>query len=231
MTEGLNAVWSNNRAAPTYTNPKNLELAPPQSVTATRLDQKHHAQSLSSSQTYRNHTSLYLTLNPDKTTCTLCSTDPAEYKSKVLGLTLDPKLTTAHTFTTSQYKHTRHYKWSKHSQQQDGVNRRRHPWLPIRQSWNRLWSMSLPSSTRINGSNDSRMHVVEPSRGWSFIWQIGVNSSIQEQRQVWPRCFGVKSVMRVNADSLLIRAATTSTSGTFNDLTTDLIIANNNNQH
>ena len=32
-------VWSNDRAAPTDTNPKNLELAPLQSVTATRLDQ------------------------------------------------------------------------------------------------------------------------------------------------------------------------------------------------
>ena len=39
MTDGLNAVWSNDRAAPTNTNPKNLEWAPPQSVTATRLDQ------------------------------------------------------------------------------------------------------------------------------------------------------------------------------------------------
>ena len=39
MTDGLNAVWSNDRAAPTDTNPKNLELAPPQSVTATRLYQ------------------------------------------------------------------------------------------------------------------------------------------------------------------------------------------------
>ena len=39
MTDGLNAVWSNDRAAPTDTNPKNLELAPHQSVTATRLDQ------------------------------------------------------------------------------------------------------------------------------------------------------------------------------------------------
>ena len=39
MTDGLNAVWSNDRAAPTDTNPKNLELAPPQSITATRLDQ------------------------------------------------------------------------------------------------------------------------------------------------------------------------------------------------
>ena len=41
--------------------------------------------------------------------------------------------------------------------------------------------------------------------------------------------FGVESVMRVNADSLLIRAAATSTSGTLNDLTTDLIMTNNNN--
>ena len=39
MTDGLNAVWSIDRAAHTDTNPKNLELAPPQSVTATRLDQ------------------------------------------------------------------------------------------------------------------------------------------------------------------------------------------------
>ena len=43
--------------------------------------------------------------------------------------------------------------------------------------------------------------------------------------------FGVESVMRVNADSLLIRAAATSTSGTLNDLTTDLIMANNNMIH
>ena len=34
MTDGLNDC-----AAPTDTNPKNLELAPPQSITATRLDQ------------------------------------------------------------------------------------------------------------------------------------------------------------------------------------------------
>ena len=39
MTDGLNYVLYNDRAAPTDTNPKNLELAPPQSVTATRLDQ------------------------------------------------------------------------------------------------------------------------------------------------------------------------------------------------
>ena len=29
------------------------------------------------------------------------------------------------------------------SLQQDGVNRRRHSWLPIKQSWDRLWSMPL----------------------------------------------------------------------------------------
>ena len=34
------------------------------------------------------------------------------------------------------------------------------------------------------GSNDSRLHVVESPRGRCFIWQIGVNSSIQDHRQV-----------------------------------------------
>ena len=60
------------------------------------------------------------------------------------------------------------------------------------------------------------------------IWQIGVYSSIQDQRQVRPRVFGVESVMRVKAASLHTRASTASTSGTLNDLTTDLIMANNN---
>ena len=41
--------------------------------------------------------------------------------------------------------------------------------------------------------------------------------------------FGVESIMRVNAASLDIRDAFTSTPGTLNDLTTDLIMANNNN--
>ena len=41
--------------------------------------------------------------------------------------------------------------------------------------------------------------------------------------------FGVESIMRVNAASLDIQDATTSTPGTLNDLTTDLIMANNNN--
>ena len=65
-----------------------------------------------------------LTLNPDKTTCTLFTADPAEYKSnldlkinntalpmathpKVLGLTLDPKLTYSthiHNISTRAHK-------------------------------------------------------------------------------------------------------------------------------
>ena len=78
-----------------------------------------------------------LILNPDKTTFTQFTPDPAEYTNnldlkininallpmathpKVLGLTLDPKLTysthihnshTAHTSTTSQYTHKKLYK-------------------------------------------------------------------------------------------------------------------------
>ena len=39
MTNGLNVVRSNDCAAHTDTNHKNLELAPPQSITATRLNQ------------------------------------------------------------------------------------------------------------------------------------------------------------------------------------------------
>ena len=42
-----------------------------------------------------------------------------------------------------------------------------------------------PICVRANpGSNDSRLHVLEPPRGRSFIWQIGVNSSIQDRHQV-----------------------------------------------
>ena len=37
--------------------------------------------------------------------------------------------------------------------------------------------------------------------------------------------------MRVGADSLLIRAAAASTSGTLGDLTADLIMANNNSDN
>ena len=41
-----------------------------------------------------------------------------------------------------------------------------------------------PFATVLFGSNDSRLHVVEPPRGRSFFWQIGGNSSIQDRRQV-----------------------------------------------
>ena len=57
--------------------------------------------------------------------------------------------------------------------------------------------------TVMHGSNDSRRHVVAPPRGRSFIWQIGVNSSIQDRRQVDRGFYGVESVVRGNADSLL----------------------------
>ena len=43
---------------------------------------------------------------------------------------------------------------------------------------------SMDSIMPTCGSNDSRLHVVEPPRRRSFIWQIGVNSSIQDRRQV-----------------------------------------------
>ena len=46
-----------------------------------------------------------------------------------------------------------------------------------------LWK-SLRGERAAWGSNDSRLHVVEPPRGISFIWQIGVNTSIQDRRQV-----------------------------------------------
>ena len=82
------------------------------------------------------------------------------------------------------------------------------------------------------------LHVVEPSTPACTWWNrpeednsSGKLESTHPSRtsvksdQVF---FGVESVMRVNADSLLIRAAATSTSGTLNDLTTDLIMANNN---
>ena len=58
---------------------------------------------------------------------------------------------------------------------------------------------------------------------WSQLIHPGPASSLTKV------FFDVESVMRVKADSLLIRAAATSTLGTLNDLTTDLIMANNNN--
>ena len=41
-----------------------------------------------------------------------------------------------------------------------------------------------PAERLIKAGDDSRLHVVEPPRGRSFIWQIGVNTSIQDRRQV-----------------------------------------------
>ena len=91
----------------------------------------------------------HLTLNPDNTTCTLFTPDPAEYKSyqelkinkialpmgthsKVLGLTLGPE-------TYIQQIHSQHL--SSRTQtpinnintHQHGANRRRNSWLPTRQ--------------------------------------------------------------------------------------------------
>ena len=53
------------------------------------------------------------------------------------------------------------------------------------------------------GSSDSSLHAVELPRGRSFFWQIGVISSIQDLRQVDRGFYGVESVVRGNADSLL----------------------------
>ena len=58
---------------------------------------------------------------------------------------------------------------------------------------------------------------------WSQLIHPGPASSMTKY------FFGVESIMRVNAASLDIRDATTLTPGTLNDLTTDLIMANNNN--
>ena len=92
-----------------------------------------------------------LILNQYKSTCTLFTPDNAEYTSNldlkihnnalpmatypnVLVLTLVPKLTySTHIHNISVHAHTP-LLIIKHSMQQDGVNRRRHSWLPIRQS-------------------------------------------------------------------------------------------------
>ena len=59
------------------------------------------------------------------------------------------------------------------------------------------------SPNRLLCSNDSRLHVVEPPRGRYVIWQIGVNSSIQDRRQVDRVFYGVESVVPGNAHLLL----------------------------
>ena len=76
------------------------------------------------------------------------------------------------------------------------------------------------------GSNDSRLHVVEPPRRRSSFWQIGVNLSIQNQRQVDQGFWSPVSCAR---QRWLITQPCRSylTTGTLNDLTMDLIMANN----
>ena len=44
--------------------------------------------------------------------------------------------------------------------------------------------ITITSSHTSPSSNNSSLHVVEPPRRISFIWQIGDNSFIQDQRQV-----------------------------------------------
>ena len=79
-----------------------------------------------------------------------------------------------------------------------------------------LWFQRLPPA-RGGTAQKKILHLAN----WIQLIHPGPASSLT-------KVFGVKSVMRVNAVSLLIRAATTTTSGTLNDLTTDLIMANNN---
>ena len=92
-----------------------------------------------------------LIINPDKTTCTLFTPDPAEYNSnlglninnkalptalhpKVLGLTLDLKLTYNAQIQNIAIQAQKPLQVIKHSHVQHGVNRRRRLWAPIRRS-------------------------------------------------------------------------------------------------
>ena len=99
-------------------------------------------------------------------------------------------------------------------------NRPEVPTTPACTWWNRPKVPTTPACTWWNrpeeDNSSGKLESTHPSR-----------TSVKSD-QVF---FGVESVMRVNADSLLIRAAATSTSGTLNDLTTDLIMANNNNNN
>ena len=88
MTDGLNAVWSNDRAAHTDTNPKNLELAPPQSITATRLDQLVYSPNyyIQIFQTQNNCPQWEANLHPARSESWAFATTPRElYKSIVSG--------------------------------------------------------------------------------------------------------------------------------------------------
>ena len=71
-----------------------------------------------------------------------------------------------------------------------------------RTSWTTQHALSsdhLPIITTINIRHDYRLQ----QRGRSVIWQIGVNSSIQDRRQVDQGFYEVESVVHNNADSLL----------------------------
>ena len=83
MTDGLNAVWSNDRAAHTDTNPKNLELAPPQSITATRLDQLVYSPNyyIQIFQTQNNCPQWEANLHPARSESWAFATTPRELQS------------------------------------------------------------------------------------------------------------------------------------------------------
>ena len=76
-----------------------------------------------------------LIVNPDKTTCILFTPDPAEYTSN-----LDLKI---HNKALPMATHPKVMGLTLDSLQQDGVNIRRHSWLPTRQLRDQLWSMPL----------------------------------------------------------------------------------------
>ena len=86
MTDGLNAVWSNDRAAHTDTNPKNLELAPPQSITATRLDQLVYSPNyyIQIFQTQNNWPQWEANLHPARSESWAFATTPREHRSRSL---------------------------------------------------------------------------------------------------------------------------------------------------
>ena len=83
--------------------------------------------------------------------------------------------------------------------------------------WHTMWFQRLPPA-RGGTAQKKIIHLAN----WSQLIHPGPASSLT-------KVFLVSSKSCVNADSLLIRAAATSTSGTLNDLTTGLIMANNNN--
>ena len=86
-----------------------------------------------------------------------------------------------------------------------------------------------PACPRLSTMNDEITKATpdHKRRQWGeFVENIDHRTSVKYD-QVF---FGVESIMSVNAASLDIRDATTSTPGTLNDLTTDLILANNNHR-